>query len=314
MFSNSEYVYEVYKERSFSRAAQNLYISQPALSVTIKRIENRIGAPIFDRSTSPIGLTDCGQKYIEVVKQMMDLQNGFINYMNDLHELKTGVVNVGGSNLFTSCILPPIIAEFKRRFPGVEINVAEANTSQLDAQLMDGSLDLILDNYAFDSATHASTLYRTESLLLAVPASFPVNKELQAYQLSRKNVIEGSFRDESVVAAPFRSFDGLPFMFLKAGNDTRDRALKYFEKYGMKPNIILNLDQQMTAYNVCCQGMGITFITDTLVSRTHEDKNIVLYKLDPEFASRDLCFFRKKAKYVTRAMEEFLNIACQQAE
>ncbi len=314
MFSNSEYVYEVYKERSFSRAAQNLYISQPALSVTIKRIENRIGAPIFDRSTSPIGLTDCGQKYIEVVKQMMDLQNGFINYMNDLHELKTGVVNVGGSNLFTSCILPPIIAEFKRRFPGVEINVAEANTSQLDAQLMDGSLDLILDNYAFDSATHASTLYRTESLLLAVPASFPVNKELQAYQLSRKNVIEGSFRNESVAAVPFRSFDGLPFMFLKAGNDTRDRALKYFEKYGMKPNIILNLDQQMTAYNVCCQGMGITFITDTLVSRTHEDKNIVLYKLDPEFASRDLCFFRKKAKYVTRAMEEFLNIACQQAE
>ncbi len=314
MFSNSEYVYEVYKERSFSRAAQNLYISQPALSVTIKRIENRIGAPIFDRSTSPIGLTDCGQKYIEVVKQMMDLQNGFINYMNDLHELKTGVVNVGGSNLFTSCILPPIIAEFKRRFPGVEINVAEANTSQLDAQLMDGSLDLILDNYAFDSATHASTLYRTESLLLAVPESFPVNKELQAYQLSRKNVIEGSFRNESVAAVPFRSFDGLPFMFLKAGNDTRDRALKYFEKYGMKPNIILNLDQQMTAYNVCCQGMGITFITDTLVSRTHEDKNIVLYKLDPEFASRDLCFFRKKAKYVTRAMEEFLNIACQQAE
>ena len=75
MFSNPEYVYEVYKERSFSKAAKNLFISQPALSVTIKRIENRIGTPIFDRSTNPVGLTECGQKYIEVIKQYMDLDS-----------------------------------------------------------------------------------------------------------------------------------------------------------------------------------------------------------------------------------------------
>ena len=88
MFSNPEYVYEVYKERSFSKAAKNLFISQPALSVTIKRIENRIGTPIFDRSTNPVGLTECGQKYIEVIKQYMDLQNGFLNYLSNLEELK----------------------------------------------------------------------------------------------------------------------------------------------------------------------------------------------------------------------------------
>ena len=54
MFQGMEYVYEVYKTRSFSRAAQNLYISQPSLSATIKKIENRIGTPLFDRSTTPI--------------------------------------------------------------------------------------------------------------------------------------------------------------------------------------------------------------------------------------------------------------------
>lgn len=57
MFQGMEYVYEVYKERSFSRAARNLYISQPSLSASIRRIEARIGAPIFDRSTTPISLT-----------------------------------------------------------------------------------------------------------------------------------------------------------------------------------------------------------------------------------------------------------------
>lgn len=66
MFQGMEYVYEVYKERSFSRAARNLYISQPSLSASIRRIEARIGAPIFDRSTTPISLTECGEEYIRL--------------------------------------------------------------------------------------------------------------------------------------------------------------------------------------------------------------------------------------------------------
>ena len=184
MFSNPEYVYEVYKERSFSKAAKNLFISQPALSVTIKRIENRIGMPIFDRSTNPVGLTECGQKYIEVIKQYMDLQNGFLNYLSNLEELKVGSINVGGSNLFTSCILPPIIARFSARYPSVEINVVEANTPLLDQKLMDGSLDLIVDNYVFDTETHSSVLYRTENLVLAVPSAFPVNQTLAEYRIT----------------------------------------------------------------------------------------------------------------------------------
>ena len=60
MFNSMNYVYEVYKERSFSKAAANLYISQPSLSATVKKVEERIGAPIFDRSVSPIQLTESG--------------------------------------------------------------------------------------------------------------------------------------------------------------------------------------------------------------------------------------------------------------
>lgn len=60
MFDGKEYVYAVYEEKSFSKAAQKLYITQPALSTAIKKVEKKIGTPIFDRSTSPIGLTPGG--------------------------------------------------------------------------------------------------------------------------------------------------------------------------------------------------------------------------------------------------------------
>ncbi len=74
MFSGMNYVYEVYKEQSFSKAAENLYISQPALSSMIKKIETKIGMPLFDRSTSPIQLTECGKKYIKTAEKIMDLE------------------------------------------------------------------------------------------------------------------------------------------------------------------------------------------------------------------------------------------------
>ena len=80
MFSGMNYVYEVYKEQSFSKAAENLYISQPALSSMIKKIETKIGMPLFDRSTSPIQLTECGKKYIKTAEKIMALDNEFAYY------------------------------------------------------------------------------------------------------------------------------------------------------------------------------------------------------------------------------------------
>jgi len=88
MFSGMNYVYEVYKEQSFSKAAENLYISQPALSSMIKKIETKIGMPLFDRSTSPIQLTECGKKYIKTAEKIMDLENEFAYYVGNLQELQ----------------------------------------------------------------------------------------------------------------------------------------------------------------------------------------------------------------------------------
>lgn len=68
MFNHMDYVYSVYKERSFSKAAEALHISQPSLSATIQKIEEQVGAPIFDRSTRPISLTLFGAAYIQSIE------------------------------------------------------------------------------------------------------------------------------------------------------------------------------------------------------------------------------------------------------
>lgn len=91
------------------RRKRILYISQPSLSATIKKIEARLGTPVFDRSTSPIMLTECGEKYIHYAEHLMDMENEFENYLNDFEALRTGHLSVGGSNLFASYVLPPAV-------------------------------------------------------------------------------------------------------------------------------------------------------------------------------------------------------------
>ena len=74
MLKNMEYVYAVYLNQSFSKAAEELYISQPALSATIKKVEEEIGLPIFDRSSNPIQLTNAGEYYIECIENIMKME------------------------------------------------------------------------------------------------------------------------------------------------------------------------------------------------------------------------------------------------
>ena len=96
MFQGMEYVYEVYLEKSFSKAAEKLFISQPSLSANVKRVEHHIGYPIFDRSTKPLSLTECGVQYIKAVEKIKSIQNEFEGFVNDWGDLKKGALTLGG--------------------------------------------------------------------------------------------------------------------------------------------------------------------------------------------------------------------------
>ena len=150
MFQGMKYVYEVYKEKSFSKASASLFISQPSLSANVKRIENRIGSPIFDRSTKPLQLTEVGEHYIQAIEKIMDIENNLENFIRDLGDLKTGTLNIGGSNFFSSWVLPSLIADFSQKFPNIQISLVEESSANLSLLLQAGKLDLMIDNCILD--------------------------------------------------------------------------------------------------------------------------------------------------------------------
>lgn len=313
MFQGMRYVYEVYREKSFSRAAENLFISQPSLSANVKRMEQRIGMPVFDRSTKPLQLTECGKAYIRAVEAILSIEHNFAEYVNDLENLKTGSVVIGGSSLFSSWVLPALIRSFTRQYPEVELTLVEENTASLSKLLLNGEVDLIIDNCELDERFFTGRTFRQEHLLLAVPAQFSVNASLKEYQISPSCIRSGAFLNQKRRAVPLERFREEPFILLKPDNDTRKRAEELCRAAGFSPRAAFELDQQMTSYNVACSGMGIAFITDTLALRVPENRDIIYYKLDGRYSSRKVSFYWKRGRYFSRAMEEFLRLNVPEA-
>ena len=312
MFVWKKYVYEVYKERSFTKAAQNLYIRQPSLSARIKKIEEIIGEPLFDRSTTPLQLTEVGKVYIEAAEEITQIEQRVENYINDLAGLKTGNLAVGASTLFAAYVVPSLITQFNQKFPDVHIQLIEGNTAELEEMLGSNALDFVIDNYHYDSILYNKELYCEENILLAVPKHFAVNEELGMYQLSYKNIKNKNYLNQKYPAVPLGRFADLPFIMLTQGNDTRTRGDRLCRNVGFKPNIVLEFNQQSTAYMASSTQLGATFISDILVSQLPTFENLVYYKLDGEEAKRKVFFYYKTHKYKTRVMEEFVRMMHEQ--
>lgn len=314
MFKGKDYVYEVYREKSFSKAAQNLYISQPSLSARVKKIEEAIGFPLFDRSTSPLQLTEVGKVYIKASEEIYQIEQRMENYINSLSTLKTGHLSIGASNVFAAYVMPRLVTDFKRNFPDVDIRVTEGNTIQLESMLSSNALDFVIDNYRYDSTMYNKELYCRENILLAVPKRFPVNEKLENYHLSYDDIKNKKYSEDNIPAVPLFELSDLPFIMLTPGNDTRVRGDRLCREAGFHPNIVLELNQQSTAYMAASTQLGATFISDILVSQLPSFENLVYYKVSGEPAEREVYFYYKNHKYKTRIMTEFLALMYRQRE
>lgn len=309
MSNGLAYIYEVYKEESFSKAANNLFISQPSLSGTIKRIEKEIGYEIFDRSTKPIGVTDVGMEYIHIIEKILELKSNFDNYINDVDALKAGSISIGGTHQYTSYMLPPMISAFLKKYPKINVDIIEAKSSKLMKYLNDGTIDIAIDNFKYDKNEYEGQFLSKDSILLAVPKKFKSNEKIKKFKIEYDDILSGEFLKDSFLPIKLSNFKDEPFILLQEGNDTRVRADKKLAHEKIVPKVILEIEQQITSYNLTSYGIGISFISDFLIRNVGYNPNIILYKLSKYESDRDISFYYRKNKFLNRAVKEFLKIA-----
>ena len=312
LFHEMQYVYEVYRQGSFSKAAQVLFISQPSLSQMIKKAEKRIGGNLFDRTTSPVTLTALGTVYIQTAEELMHLENRFNQYLLDTKQCLTGSLSLGGTILFTSYVLPPLISAFSARYPGVKVSLHEHHSSILSQKLKEGVIDLVMGNTALDSKLYSSAFYQQEQIVLAVPQLLISDPSLTPYGMTAFYIQHNDMLAKP--ALPLKLISNLPFLMLKEGNDTRTRAERLCMLNGFQPRIGLELDQQVSAFQLAAYGMGAAFVSDTLVKNAPADSRLLFFRLDGEEATRPISLSYWKKRDVSAPMTAFMQLAKEYQE
>ena len=303
-FHEMQYVYEVFRRQSFSKAAEAMYISQSSLSLMVKKAEKRIGSPIFDRSTLPITLTDAGKAYIRAAMQIMSIEQDFQAEIGHIQQMVTGSLSLGGTTLFTSYVLSPLISAFSLRYPGIDLQLHEAHTASLQQELLSGALDFAVDNGEYDPNLFDCRVCLEEEMLLAVPRQSPANAHAAAYAIPAECLTLPAL-PQNVLPVPISYFANEPFLLLREGNDTRARADRLFALAGFHPNVRLMTDHQIVCYNLAAYGMGSTFVSQTLVSRAAYADRLCYYRLTPNISARSVSLFSKKKRGMTPPMQAF---------
>lgn len=205
--------------------------------------------------------------------------------------------------LFTSYVLPPMLSAFSERYPGVELRLHEAPTARLKEQLQEGSLDFAVDNSAFEPAVYEARTFKREQVILAVPRTLAVNERAGRYRLTARDLCRGE-----APHAPLALFRDTPFLMLKEGNDTRERAERLCAQAGFSPKIRLQLDQQLAAYTLAGYGLGAAFISDTLALSAPPDERLYFYRIDNPDVERSISLFYKRTRVLSAPMRAFLSL------
>lgn len=162
----------VAREGSFSRAAKKLYRTQPAVSQTVRKLEDEIGESLFDRSSREGILTDTGKVLLEYAEKLLNMRVEAMGALQELREMNKGKLCVA-ANEFTCLYLLPILNEFRRVHPMVRVTIERSFASKIPDQLLNHSVEMGVLTFRPDDSLRSIVVYRDE-LAFVVPPTHPL--------------------------------------------------------------------------------------------------------------------------------------------
>lgn len=306
MQQEMKYIYTVYQKGSFSKAAEALFMTQPALSISVQKVENEIGMSLFNRDKKPLELTEAGKLYIEKIQQIQHLENELSQQLNDLTSLQTGSLRIGGSHYFNSYILPPVIADFKKKWPGIDLQLTEAGSYELLNMLKEDLIDLTFNCTPDPHDKLRRVPGFQDTILLAVSTRFPVNNHLTDAALTTSDILSRSHLEPDCPAVTMEAFADTPFILLSPGNNLYSRSMFFFQNAGIQPPLAMQVSQLVTAYHLAQSGIGATFISDWMVTGKHPE--MVYYKIASPLAARVFDIVTPGKNYLSNAQKAFIQL------
>lgn len=289
-FKHFQYVLKVAELQNMTKAANELYITQPSLSHYIARVEEEVGVQLFNRNTTPISLTLAGEKYVETAKMILSLNDRLKHELSDISAEKKGRVTVGISHARASFFLPYVLPQFQRQFPGVEVRTVEVRSDLIEEYVSKGKCDIgILPFPVSASYDLEQEVICNEELLLV--SGRPLKEE---QHLDGKTYID------------LRRCGDDPFVLLKRGHGIRTAVDILFLEHGIRPPQIFETTSNETAYRLSSAGMGLSIVPESTMMLSHAVSTPYCYSMGADGFRWQIGAVYRQKEYLSAAQKAFV--------
>lgn len=277
---------EIVRLKSFSKAAQTCYRTQPAISAQIRQLEHELKAELFERFGSRISLTTAGQIFAGYAERLMDLRRQAQNALNELETSPRGELVIAASEATCIYVLPYVFAEYKKQFPGVQLQVNRAYGSRVVEAVMENVADFGLTQLpVLEKRVQTAEIYRDE-IRAIIPASHP---------LADKERVSC----EDIVPYPLL----LPQMGM-----TRTRLNAWYESVEDELRVSMELDSSETMKRFVLAGLGVAFLPAANCAAEEAAGLIKTLPLAPEPMVRKLGLIYRKDKALPKSALGFIQV------
>jgi len=307
--NTAKYIYTVYRLKSVSLAAQELFISQPALSRAIKKAETKLGAPIFNRKTLPFSLTAEGKMYMEAIEKMIQIERDTEEKLSDIRHAKGGTLRIATSTHLSFYAIPKILKAFQKQYPQVDTHIIMTDTPMLYDHLQKETADLM-----FISADTVPDGYCAERLLeerfvVAMPVHM-VTKSLLPYAIDHDALICGQY-DRAKEIADLSVFHGIEFIYNPPNTNIQKKRKILFGTSNIHPYVTSNAGRQQFNYNLMCSGFGALLTTDANIATMPLNTKCMYFVLRDPAARQNffVVYPQKDSDYSAQIVKEFVSTA-----
>ncbi|MDH5435166.1 MAG: LysR family transcriptional regulator [Gammaproteobacteria bacterium] len=275
---------------SFTKAAESLHMTQPAVTFQVRQLEEYFNTRLFDRTHNRISLTDAGKRVYSFAEQIFQLYGEMDNAVRELTGEISGVLIIGASTTIAEYMLPALLGDFRQKYPDVGIRLKVSNTDGIVSMVENNIIDLGVVEASVSNKNLAVENCRMDKLVVILPINHPLAGE--------KSI-------------PLAKILEHPYICREEGSGTREVIVEHMLANGLNANdlnITMELGSPEAIKGAVEASMGISVVSKATITKEMKLGTLVALELDPPL-ERPFSFVHQKQKFRMRAMDELLEFA-----
>ena len=259
--------YVVANHCNITKASEELSISQPAISKSIKNLEEQLGGQLFVRTKRGVVLTEEGKEFYNYIKQAIEYINNAENKFTDLINLETGCIKIGISTTLTKEFLLPYLEEFHSLYPKIDIQIITNLTSDLMPKLRNGLIDIVILN--LNDKNYGNDI-----------------DIIKCRKINDCFVVNNKYKDLTLKEVSIKELNNYPLILQAKGSNTRE----FLDNIARENGVVLKPNIELASYSLVVEfskiGLGIGYATKEYIKEEIKNKELYELKIKEKIPSR----------------------------